>query len=168
MALPRQTKTFFFRTISIVLAVVPLVWIFLRLDFNVLFQYIPMVAWWTIPVLCFLIFLSTFLQGFRWWILLRAMTPDVPFLRVLSYHFIGVFYSVVLPTSASADIVRTVLLAKKIDYSVAWGATFLCRIIGFFVLVVLLFDRSLRLNDLPTMNQRSSDDSPGRFKTALS
>jgi len=28
-------------------------------------------------------------------------------------------------------------------------------------------DRSLRLNDLPTMNQRSADDSPGRFKTAL-
>jgi len=29
-------------------------------------------------------------------------------------------------------------------------------------------DRSPQLNDLPTMNQRSADDSPGRFKTALS
>ncbi|MBN2036094.1 MAG: flippase-like domain-containing protein [Chitinispirillaceae bacterium] len=129
-------RHYIYRSITIVLAVVPIVWIYWRLDFSRLMEYIPRVAWWTIPVLCGFIILSTMLQGVRWWIVLRAFIPDLSFLRAMSYHCIGVFYSIVLPTSASADVVKTVLMSKKIDYSVAWGAILVCRILGFFTLVM--------------------------------
>jgi uncharacterized membrane protein YbhN (UPF0104 family) len=125
-----------FRVITIALAIAPIVWIYCRLDFSRLIEYIPKVAWWTIPALCGFILLSTFLQGVRWWIVLRALVPDIQFMRTMSYHFIGVFYSIVLPTSASTDVVKTVLMSKNIDYSISWGATLLCKILGFFTLVI--------------------------------
>jgi uncharacterized membrane protein YbhN (UPF0104 family) len=125
-----------YRVITFALAIAPIVWIFWRLDFSRLAEYIPKVAWWTIPVLCGFILLSTFLQGVRWWIMLRSLAPGVQFMRTMSYHFIGVFYSIVLPTSASTDVVKTVLISKKIDYSISWGATLVCRLLGFFTLVI--------------------------------
>ncbi|MBN1129567.1 MAG: flippase-like domain-containing protein [Chitinispirillaceae bacterium] len=124
------------RIVTIVLAVAPLVWIFWRLDFSRLWEYIPLVAWWTIPALCGFILFSTFLQGVRWWIVLRALVPELSFLRTMSYHLIGVFYSIVLPTSASADVVKTVLLSRNTDYSISWGAIVLCRMMGFFTLIM--------------------------------
>jgi uncharacterized membrane protein YbhN (UPF0104 family) len=132
----KSRRRIVYRVITILFAITPLVWIYWRLDFSRLLDYIPKVAWWTIPVLCGFILLSTLLQGLRWWILLRALIPDLTLIRTLSYHFIGVFYSIVLPTSASTDVVRTVLMSKKVDYSISWGATLLCRILGFFVLVL--------------------------------
>jgi uncharacterized membrane protein YbhN (UPF0104 family) len=137
-----------FRVITIALAIVPIVWIYCRLDFSRLVEYIPKVAWWTIPALCGFILLSTFLQGVRWWIVLRALVPDIQFMRTMSYHFIGVFYSIVLPTSTSTDVVKTVLMSKNVDYSISWGATLLCKLLGFFTLVIfsvyglLTIDRS--------------------------
>jgi len=136
------------RIVTLILAIVPLVWIFWRLDFSRLREYIPLVAWWTIPALCGFILFSTFLQAVRWWIVLRSLVPELTFMRTLSYHLIGVFYSIVLPTSASADVVKTVLLSRNIDYSITWGATVLCRMMGFFTLVMfsmyglLTIDRS--------------------------
>jgi uncharacterized protein (TIRG00374 family) len=125
------------RSITLLLAVVPIVWIFLRLDFHRLIDCVHQVAWWTVPALCAFIIVSMTLQGVRWWLILRPMIHGLPFKRVLSYHFIGVFYSIVLPSSASTDVVKTVLLSKKADYAVSWGATWLCRIAGFLALVML-------------------------------
>jgi uncharacterized protein (TIRG00374 family) len=125
------------RIIGLPIAVIPIVWIFWRLDFHRLIACIPKVAWWTIPVMSTFIVLSMTLQGVRWWITLRPLIPGVPFNRVMAYHFIGVFYSIVLPTSASTDVVKTLLLSKQADYSVSWGATWLCRVIGFLALIIL-------------------------------
>jgi len=125
------------RSIALITAILPVVWIFWRLDFHRLIACVHKVAWWTIPVLCIFIMLSMMLQGVRWWIILRPMIPGLSFKRVLSYHFIGVFYSIVLPTSASSDAVKTVLLSRNVAYPVSWGATWLCRIFGFLALVIV-------------------------------
>jgi len=69
--------------------------------------------------------------------MLRARIPELPFLRAMSYHFIGVFYAIVLPTSASVDVIKTLLLSKKFDYSISWGATWICRIMGLLALAFL-------------------------------
>lgn len=143
-----STRRLVYRVMTIVLAIAPLVWIYWRLDFSRIGEYIPKVAWWTIPALCGFILLSTFLQGVRWWIMLRALVPKIPFQRTMSYHFIGVFYSIILPTSTSSDVVKTVLMSKNVDYSISWGATLLCRILGFLALIMfsvyglLTIDRS--------------------------
>lgn len=126
-----------YRLAGSVIALVPLVWIFWRLDFHRLYECSHLVAWWTIPGLCLFLMLSMSLQGVRWWLMLRALIPDLSFRRAMSYHFIGVFYAIVLPTSASTDVVKTLLLSKKFDYSVSWGATWICRIMGFLSLAFL-------------------------------
>jgi uncharacterized protein (TIRG00374 family) len=138
---PPQNKTSprgkAYRVAGSVIALVPLVWIFWRLDFHRLFECSRQVAWWTIPVLCSFLFVSMALQGARWWFMLRALIPDLSFFRAMSYHFIGVFYGIVLPTSASADVVKTLLMSRKVDYSVSWGATWVCRILGLLALAFL-------------------------------
>jgi uncharacterized membrane protein YbhN (UPF0104 family) len=126
-----------YRSATILIAILPIVWIFWRLDFHRLAACAHKVAWWTIPILCAFTLLSMTLQGVRWWVILRPMVPGLTLQRVLSYHFIGAFYSIVLPTSASTDIVKTILLSKKVDYSVSWGTTWLCRIFGFLALIIL-------------------------------
>jgi uncharacterized protein (TIRG00374 family) len=126
------------KILSLLFAVLPIAWIFWRLDFHRLLDCAHRVAWWTIPALCCFLLLSMTLQGVRWWVILRPMVPEsLSWKRVLAYHFIGAFYSIVLPGSVSTDVVKTVLLSKNVDYSISWGATWLCRIVGFLALVIL-------------------------------
>ena len=133
----RKRRNLLVRSGTLLLAITPIAWIFLRLDFHRLIDCIHQVAWWTVPALCAVNLLLMTLQGVRWWIILRPLIQGLSFRRVLSYHFIGVFYSIVLPTSAATDVVKTALLSKQADYAVSWGATWLCRIVGFLALVML-------------------------------
>lgn len=120
-----------------VLAVIPLVWIFSRIDFTRLGDTIRHVAWWTIPVLVVIILLGMFLQGLRWWMLLRAYLPTLALKRVLVSHFSALYYSIVLPTSGAQDVLRAVFIAKDNDYGVVWGASVVSRLLGAIVLVAL-------------------------------
>lgn len=78
-----------------------------------------------------------FLQGVRWWMLLKAFIPAISFSRVMSSHFSGIFYSIILPTSAAQDVVRSVLISKDNDYGISWGSTWVSRILGLLTLVIL-------------------------------
>jgi len=137
MEKPASLRQKAWRIIGMIIALVPIVWIFWRLDFHRLAECTHRIAWWTIPVMCGFLLVSMMLQGVRWWLMLRGLIPELPFLRTMSYHFIGVFYAIVLPTSASVDVIKSTLLAKKFDYSVIWGATWICRIMGLLALAVL-------------------------------
>ena len=137
MPIAEKINKKWYRIAGIPLAVLPFVWILWRLNVHQMVGYAKAMAWWTIPVLCAFILLSMTLQGVRWWYMLRSLLPDLSFRRAMSYHFIGIFYAIVLPTSASTDIVKTILLSRKFDYSVAWGATWICRIMGLLALALL-------------------------------
>lgn len=63
--------------------------------------------------------------------------PAMSLKEALIYHFKGNYYSIALPSSAAQDIVRTVLVSKKNDYAVAWGATWVARISGLVVLALI-------------------------------
>jgi uncharacterized protein (TIRG00374 family) len=78
-----------------------------------------------------------FLQGIRWWVLLRAFLPELAIAEVLSCHFRGIYYGIFLPTSAAQDVVRSVLLSRTADFGVAWGATWLTRITGLVMMMLL-------------------------------
>ncbi len=93
--------------------------------------------WWTLPFLVVAILGSMFLQGVRWWILLAAFIPRISFWKVISCHFEGLFYSIVLPTSAAGDFVRAALISKDNSYAVSWGSTWVSRIIGILALGLL-------------------------------
>lgn len=131
------------------IALIPIVWIFYRIKFSDLISAFHKTQPWLIPVVTILIIITMFMQGFRWWVLMKAFIGDLSFIKTMSYHFTGIFYSIILPTSAGGDIVRTILISRNIDYSIGWGATWICRILGLLTLFILslfgltLIDKSL-------------------------
>jgi uncharacterized membrane protein YbhN (UPF0104 family) len=125
------------KALRFIFIVAPLLWIYRKVDTAQLVSAMHSVAWWTIPLLISSIVVTMFLQGYRWWILMRAFLPKLPFGQAIGAHFKGLFYSIALPSSAAQDIVRATMLATKNDYAVVWGATWLSRLLGLFVLAAL-------------------------------
>ncbi|MBD3316298.1 MAG: flippase-like domain-containing protein [Chitinivibrionales bacterium] len=118
-------------------AIVPLVWIFSRIEPRELIEASGRVAWWTVPtVLCIALSVMV-LQGVRWWLLMFAFMPELPLKSTLTVHFKALFYSLALPSSAAQDVVRAAVLARQADYSIVWGATWVARLLGLLVLVLL-------------------------------
>lgn len=142
------------------LAIIPIVWIFWHINIHELVASAKKVAPWSIPVYTVIVLFSMALQGLRWWMLARAFIPGLSFSRVMSCHFAGLFYSIILPGNAGQDVVRALLMSKGNDYSIVWGSTWVARILGLFALAMLsiygLF--SLQKSSLP----------PGFFTSELS
>jgi glycosyltransferase 2 family protein len=120
-----------------ILAIIPFVWIVQRIDFNKLITAFRSTELWVIPSMTIFALLLMFLQGIKWWMLLRAFIPHLPLSEVLSCHFKGIYYSMFLPTSAAQDVVRSALLSRNNDYGVSWGSTWLARISGLTVMLLL-------------------------------
>lgn len=118
------------KRIGLAVAILPIFWIFTRLDIHSMITMLPKVAWWTGPVLLSIVLVSMTMQGVRWWILVKAFFPELTLARALSYHFIGVLFGTALPTSAAQDIIKTVLLSSKNDPSASWAAIWLTRILS--------------------------------------
>jgi hypothetical protein len=78
-----------------------------------------------------------FIQGFRWWILLRAFIPGIPLSRTLMVHCKSIYYSILLPTSAPQDLIRAGMLTNKTNYDVIWGSTWVAKLIATAVLPLL-------------------------------
>lgn len=120
-----------------VFAAIPIIWIFWSINFREMFHVFGKIAWWTAPCLVTVVLVTMFLQGVRWWMLLKAFIPSIRFSRVIFTHFAGIFYSIILPTNAAQDAVRAALLSRENDYSIAWASTIVSRILGLFALLVL-------------------------------
>jgi uncharacterized protein (TIRG00374 family) len=135
-----KNKTFKFPAIPYwvkwIFALIPIIWIFRTIDLHGMVHAAIVLPWWGVPLVVLGVVVSMFLQGIRWWLLLKAFIPAISFSKVISSHFAGIFYSIALPTSAAGDFVRTLLIAKENDYSVAWGATWISRILGLIVLLI--------------------------------
>jgi len=114
----------------------PFIWIFGRLDFDSFAASMRQVQWWALPLFSVCILSAMFLQGLRWWVLMRAFLPGLSFSKAISAHFKGLFYSIVLPSSAAQDVVRAALLSNRNDYPVVWASTWLCRLAGLVVLAL--------------------------------
>ena len=131
-----------------VFALVPIVWIFWTINIHGMLRAAASLPWWGVPLVVVNVLASMFIQGVRWWLLLKAFIPAISFWKVMNAHFAGIFYSIALPTSAAGDVVRTFLISQENDYAVAWSATWLSRITGLVVLLLfsviglLLMDRS--------------------------
>ena len=53
------------------------------------------------------------LSAWRWWLLLRPVSLDVPYLRMVAFYFIGMFFNIFLPTIVGGDAVKAILLARE-------------------------------------------------------
>ncbi|MBD3392106.1 MAG: hypothetical protein GF410_08805 [Chitinivibrionales bacterium] len=130
MNLPRPLT----RVLRLVLAILPLLWIYSRVDLAGFRSALADVAWWTLPGVIATNLAAMLLQGFRWWLLMRGFIPGISPGKALSAHFKGLLYSIVLPTSAAQDVVRAAILSNAKDYPFVWGATWVCRLMGLLVL----------------------------------
>lgn len=119
------------------LGILPIVWIFFKIDLEKFFNSLRNTAFWTVPVMIFFTILAMSLQGIRWWMLINAFIPDIRLGKALNCHFKSLYFSIFLPTSASQDIVRALLLSKGNDYGIIWGATWVSRILGGITLLLM-------------------------------
>jgi len=53
------------------------------------------------------------LSAWRWWLLLRPVQLTVPYLRMVAFYFIGMFFNHFLPTIIGGDAVKAILLARE-------------------------------------------------------
>ena len=53
--------------------------------------------------------------GLKWFILLKAQAIEIPFLELLSYTFVGVFFNNFLPANVGGDVMRGYGLARYTD-----------------------------------------------------
>jgi len=129
---PAGSKVF-----RIILAIIPIIWVIRKINIAELDEAIAQVAWWTIPIVILNVLLSMYLQGVRWWLILRGHIKDLPFGVALKYHFLGIFYSIVLPGNMAQDFVKAAIVSRKCSYSHVWGATWLYKLISLFSMVAL-------------------------------
>lgn len=89
-------------------------------------------------MLAAVIFLFTnFLNAFRWQLLARAVGFAVPFIKLVQYYFIGLFFNLFLPSTVGGDASRCYYLAKGTHrYKYAFYSVFADRTMGIAVLFI--------------------------------
>ncbi|MBD3346455.1 MAG: flippase-like domain-containing protein [Chitinivibrionales bacterium] len=127
----------YIRPLRIVIAFLPIVWILSKIDYDKLSSAIVHTAWWTLPAIIAITYISMLVQAHRWWFLIHAFNRDLPFIKAVTIHFKGLFYSIITPTSAGQDIIRAAILSKEHDYRIVWGASWICRLFGLFASALL-------------------------------
>jgi hypothetical protein len=75
------------------------------------------------------------LSAWRWWLLLRPVRLDVPYLRMVAFYFIGMFFNIFLPTIVGGDAVKAILLARETGAPArSTMSVFMERNVGLFAL----------------------------------
>jgi uncharacterized protein (TIRG00374 family) len=145
LQIPKKIKVILF-PFRYLIAVIPFIWIYNRIDFADFENAFRNVAWWTIPWVLISAFAVIFLNGVRWWVLLRKFASTFTFSQALKTHFVSAYYSVVLPTSFAQDATRIFFTSKHVDYSVVWGAAWIYKLIYFLTWTIISTYGILTLN----------------------
>lgn len=89
--------------------------------------------------LAILIQIASYILGsFRWWLLLKGIGIQIPFLKALSPYYLGLFFNQFLPTGIGGDAVRVYKLYQQ-GYAGAplAASTMIDRLIGLLALLML-------------------------------
>lgn len=78
------------------------------------------------------------LSAWRWWVLLRPVRLAVPYPRIVSFYFIGMFFNFFLPTIVGGDAVKALLLARETGAPArATMSVFMERNVGLLALLAI-------------------------------
>jgi hypothetical protein len=78
------------------------------------------------------------LSAWRWWLLLRPVQLGVPYLRMVAFYFIGMFFNIFLPTIVGGDAVKAILLARETGAPArSTMSVFMERNVGLFALLTI-------------------------------
>ncbi|MFP4012816.1 MAG: YbhN family protein [Chitinispirillaceae bacterium] len=127
------------KLLRLILGLAPIVWIFTRTDFTSVAENLKTISPLVLSSILLLVVTSIFLQGFRWWILVKRFIPDLNLLLTLKVHLQSTFYAIILPSSAAQDVVRAVILSRSHPSSIIWASSWIARLMGLFILMLLAF-----------------------------
>ena len=90
-----------------------------KVDLNVVAEAIRTANYFYL-ILAVVLYASAVISGcLKWYVLLKAQGIDIPFLSLLSYTFVGVFFNNFLPANVGGDVMRGYGLARYTDRAVA-------------------------------------------------
>lgn len=123
-------KHFLFKLFLISL---PFFWILKSISASQFLQVFHQVAWWVVPLIVVSNLSGMMLQGVRWWMLF----PDkLPFLTALRIHFIGIYYSTLIPSSSGQELIRTAMVSKDVGTAESWGVAWIFKLTGFVSILI--------------------------------
>jgi hypothetical protein len=78
------------------------------------------------------------LSACKWWLLLRPVKLVVPYLRIVGFYFIGMFFNIFLPTIVGGDAVKAIVLARDTGaLARSTMSVFMERNVGLFALLTI-------------------------------
>lgn len=143
----KKTKKILINIFRVIAVAAPFIWILSKIQGDLLLNAISQIHWWTVPLFLLTTVVAIFLQGVRWWILLRAFSKDLAFLQTIAYHFSSLFYSLVLPNGTAQEVIRTLFVSKKAGATVSWSTAWIYKIIGLFVSFAFSVYGLIKLSD---------------------
>jgi uncharacterized protein (TIRG00374 family) len=87
--------------------------VFYKVDVHKMWSHLQTVqaGWIALGILAYIA--GQWLSAWRWWLLLRPVQLTVPYLRMVAFYFIGMFFNHFLPTIVGGDAVKAILLARE-------------------------------------------------------
>jgi len=78
------------------------------------------------------------LSACKWWLLLRPVKLVVPYLRVVGFYFVGMFFNIFLPTIVGGDAIKAIVLARETGaLARSTMSVFMERNVGLFALLTI-------------------------------
>ncbi len=96
----------------------------------------------SVALVIFLLFTTLIIASYKWWILLKKMNYDIPYLMSYYLYTTGLFFNIFMPGSAGGDLVKGIYLFKFVKTSQrtnALSTIILDRLIGLHALLLLTF-----------------------------
>lgn len=124
--------------LKILVSISILVFLFRKTDMVQVFAIIRSMDILMFITVVFLYAVTQIVSTYRWSLFLPKAGIDMPFLKLISLYYIGMFFNIFLPTAIGGDVVKSYYLYKssgKGGNSLA--SVFLDRFTGFFAMVII-------------------------------
>src|SRR3990167_11073066 len=127
-----------FLALKILISISLLIFLFKRANIGNVWDVMRSMDFMIFIVVVFLYTVSQIVSTYRWSLFLPHAGIDMPFLKLVSLYYVGMFFNIFLPTAIGGDVVKTYYLYKSSGKGGNSLATvFLDRFTGFFALVVI-------------------------------
>ena len=101
-------------------------------------------------IIIFLMFVTLVIASYKWWILLKKIKYDIPYLMSYYLYTTGLFFNIFMPGSAGGDLIKGLYLFKFVKTSQrtnALSTIIVDRLIGLHALLLITFSSLILLWD---------------------
>src|SRR3990170_1991177 len=131
-------KRYIFLIIKIFVSIALLIFLFKKADMGNVWAIMQSMNFLILAAVALLYAVSQIISTYRWSLFLPNAGIHVPFLKLVSLYYVGMFFNIFLPSAIGGDVVKSYYLYK---FSGRGGnslaSVFLDRFTGFFALVTI-------------------------------